>query len=109
MLFINCETQDKKDVVCCGPIDLHNDENDVKSGDLLEFRNVLTHEDWNKIPPKFSLKICEHSVVSIINPVNGSKKPIISFVKEIVPSPKNIKNIKPLPKLSEEKKSKLPI
>ena len=78
MLFINCKTRDSKLITCCGPIALHKDENNVKTGDLLEFKNVQPQEDKKSVPPKLCIWIRDNSTVNIIDPVDGSKHTFIS-------------------------------
>ncbi|KAE9547084.1 hypothetical protein FO519_009705 [Halicephalobus sp. NKZ332] len=78
MLFINCRTQDDRIIVCCGPISLHKDGNEVKAGDILEFQNVQPHEDKKSGITRLCLKIRGESTVYIIDPESNSKKKIIS-------------------------------
>lgn len=88
MLFINCKTRDNKNIVCCGPISLHNDEIKVDNGDILEFKNVQPHIEEKSSGSKFCLKMNGTSVVSKINlEDNNSKKQIIPYIPPILPDP----------------------
>ena len=87
MLFINCKTRDDKDVTCCGPITLHNNENKVCPGDVLELKNVQPHIEEKRSGSKFCLKMNGTSTVSIINLEGNSKKQIIPYIPTILPDP----------------------
>ena len=85
MLFINCKTEDGKEIVCCGNISLHNREMKIYRDDTIEFKNVKPYEHTKAGYRKLNLKITGESVVSIIN-YDNSKKQVIPSTGSFLPA-----------------------